>query len=119
MIRPKLSEEEWHGFLEIADRLGIPVRELLDGQVWFSAIEAAGHALGRAVAQAATERLALVQAERMTGLQPCPTCGRQCPLAHRKRELETIDGPVELAEPACHCSDCRRDFFPSASAGGA
>ncbi len=119
MIRSKLSEEEWQLFLGMADRLEIPVRELLDSQARFSALEAAGHRLGRAVAQATTERLALARAEQMMGLKPCPTCGRQCPLVHRERELETIDGPVELAEPVCHCSACRRDFFPSASGVGA
>ena len=46
----------------------------------FTILEAAGHALGRAVAQATTERLALARAERLTGPQPCPTCGRHCPL---------------------------------------
>jgi hypothetical protein len=101
--------------MSVAEQLQIPVRELLDENVRFSAIEAAGHSLGRAVAQITTERLALARAERMTGSQSCPTCGRPCPLFHRKRDLETIDGPVELAEPVCHCSACRRDFFPSAS----
>jgi hypothetical protein len=74
--------------------------------------------LGRAVARATTERLAFMRAERLNGGQPCPTCGRDCPLKHRDRSLETIDGPLELHEPVCHCSACRRDFFPSASSLG-
>lgn len=119
MARAKISDEEWQTFVSVAERLQIPVRELLNEDVRFSAIESAGHRLGRAVAQITTERLAFARAERMTGLQPCPTCGLRCPLVHRERELETIDGPVELAEPVCHCSACRRDFFPSASAVGA
>lgn len=118
MARARISEQEWQTFVSVAERLEIPVRELLREDVRFSVIEAAGHKLGRAVAQITTERLALARAERMMGSQPCPTCGRKCPLVHRERELETIDGPVELAEPVCHCSVCRRDFFPSASAIG-
>lgn len=118
MARAKISEQEWQCFLDIADRLEIPVRELLDEDVRFTAMEAAGHRLGRAVAQATTERLALARAERLTVPQPCPACGRPCPLEHRGRELETIDGPMDLLEPVCHCSACRRDFFPSASCIG-
>lgn len=115
MARAKISEQEWQCFLDIADRLGIPVRELLNEEVRFTAMEAAGHKFGRAVAQMTTERLALAHAQRLTEPQPCPTCGRSCPLVHRERELETIDGPMDLSEPVCYCSACRRDFFPSAS----
>lgn len=115
MARAKIGEQEWEVFLGVADQLGIDVRTLLKEDVRFHVLESAGHALGRAVAQIATERLTLARTERLTGPQPCPTCGRRCPLVHRERELETIDGPIELHEPVCHCSACRRDFFPSAS----
>jgi len=119
MAQAKISEQEWEVFLGVADRLGIEVRALLEEDVRFHVMESAGHALGRAVAQVTTERLALARAERLSGPQPCPTCGRQCPLVHRERPLETVDGPIELGEPVCHCSACRRDFFPSASGVGA
>jgi hypothetical protein len=118
MGRPQVSEQEWNMFLEIGDRLGINVRELLAMDVPFHEMEAAGHRLGRAIAQATTERLTLARAERLTQPQPCPTCQRLCPLDHRERDLETGDGPVQLVEPVCHCSTCRRDFFPSASSIG-
>ena len=119
MARMKISEQEWEAFLGVADRLGIDVRGLLEEDVRFHVLESAGHALGRVVAQATTERLALTRAERLSGPQPCPTCGRRCPLVHRERRVETVDGPIELREPVCHCSACRRDFFPSASGVGA
>lgn len=118
MARAKISEQQWQTFLDVADQLQIPVRDLLSRDVRFTAMEAAGHQLGRAVAQVATERLALARAERLTEPQSCPTCGRACPLVHRERELETIDGPLDLCEPVCHCPACRRDFFPSASGVG-
>jgi len=86
--------------------------------VRFHDLEAAGRALGRAVAQGATERLAFARAERLSGRQPCPTCGRLYPLIHRDRPLETIDGPLELHEPVCHCPACRRDVFPQRPALG-
>lgn len=115
MVRAKLNQQEWETFLGLADRLEIDVRGLLERDERFHVLEAAGHALGRAVAQATTERLTLARAERLSEPQPCPTCGRLCPLLHRERPLETVDGPIELHEPVCHCSACRRDFFPSAS----
>jgi len=118
MARAKLDQDEWEIFLALADRLEIDVRDLLVRDVPFHVLEAAGHALGRAVAQATTERLTLARAERLCEPQACPTCGRQCSLLHQERPLETVDGPIELREPVCHCPACRRDFFPSASSLG-
>ena len=118
MARTKLSEREWETFLELADRLGIEVRGLLSQEVRFTALESAGHPLGRAVAQLATERLSLARAERLTEPQPCPTCQQRSPLVHRVRTLETVDGPIEFREPVCQCSACHRAFFPSASSVG-
>lgn len=119
MARASISEQEWETFLSVADRLEIPLRRLLREDVRFVELESAGHALGRAVAQTTTERLALARAERLTGAEPCPTCGQRCPVRHRERPLETADGPITLGEPVCHCSACRRDFFPAASGIGA
>ncbi len=85
MARDKLSEQEWGTFLGLADRLGINLRTLLKEDSRFHDLESAGHALGRAVAQATTERLAFARAERLTGPQPCPSCGRVCPLVYQDR----------------------------------
>jgi hypothetical protein len=73
------------------------------------------------IAQAATAGLvegtlqALLQrqAEALADLQPCPACGRLCPLTYEDRTLH-VQGGIALAyhEPVCHCPDCRRDFFP-------
>jgi hypothetical protein len=115
MVQTKITDQEWDVFLGVADRLGVEVRPLLKEDVRFHVLESAGHALGRAIACVATERLTLARAERLSEPQPCPSCGQRCPLVHRHRPLETIDGPIELPEPVCHCPACRRDFFPSAS----
>lgn len=115
MARQQVSEAEWQTFLNLADRLEIPVRELLQGKPRFTEMESAGHRLGQAVAQVATERMSLARAGQMTAPQPCPTCGQVCELRQQERELTTIDGPLQLSEPVAYCSACRRDFFPSAS----
>ena len=118
MTQAKLNQQEWETFLGLAARLEIDVRGLLERDVRFHVLEAAGHALGRAVAQATTERLTLARAERLSEPQPCPTCDRQWPVLYQERPLETIDGPIGLHETVCHCAACRRDFFPSASRNG-
>lgn len=118
MARTKLTAAEWETFLGLADRLGIPVRELLERKVRFTEMESAGHELGRAVAQITTERLAFARAERLTGPQSCPTCGKACAVKQRERGLTTVDGPLGLTEPVAHCPACRRDFFPSACGVG-
>jgi len=118
MDRPRVTEQEWETFLGVADRLEIPVRELLQKDVRFSVLEAAAHQFGRALARETTERLAGARAERAEVAYNCPTCGRRCPVAHKERDLETLDGPASLREPVCHCPACDRDFFPSASRDG-
>lgn len=119
MDRPRITEQEWETFLGVGDRLGIPVRELLNKDVRFSVLEAAAHQFGRAVAQETTERLAGARAERAEAAYNCPTCGMRCPVTHKGRDLETVDGSINLREPCCHCPACDRDFFPSASSAGA
>jgi hypothetical protein len=119
MNRPRITGEEWEAFLGVADRLGIRVRDLLGEDVRFSDLEAAAHQFGRAVAQETTERLAGARAQRAAAAYNCPTCGRRCPVTHKDRDLETVDGPIRLDEPCCHCPACDRDFFPSASSDAA
>ncbi len=106
-------------------RLSAELAELLCGGILeetkpgealtFATIEARAHEAGRELARQATKQAVQSHAERFDGLQPCPTCGKLCRVEARKRTILTVDGPVELTEPGCHCPTCRRDFFPSAS----
>lgn len=118
MDRRKVTEQEWETFLGIADRLGIPLRGLLQEDVRFSVLEAAAHRFGRAMARETTERLVEARTERAEGAYDCPACGQRCRVAHKARDLETVDGSARLREPVCHCPACDRDFFPSASRDG-
>jgi hypothetical protein len=56
------------------------------------------------------------QAQALGSQQPCPDCGRLCPVGHEDRPLAVKGSQLTLHEPVCHCPDCRRDFFPPASA---
>ena len=49
-----------------------------------------------------------------TAKTACPKCAILCRLTRKKRRLTTAAGEIEYSEPASHCVDCRRDFFPSA-----
>jgi hypothetical protein len=55
------------------------------------------------------------QARALPAEQPCPECGRLCPVGSEPRPLTVKGGQLTLDEPVCHCPDCRRDFFPPAA----
>jgi NADH pyrophosphatase NudC (nudix superfamily) len=55
------------------------------------------------------------QTQRLGKTLPCPTCGGECERKEQERTLTAEDGPFTWAEPACHCEQCDRSFFPSAS----
>lgn len=44
----------------------------------------------------------------------CPDCDQACPVETHNREVQSMDGPIELTETVAHCRRCRRSFFPSA-----
>ena len=44
----------------------------------------------------------------------CPDCHQACPVETHNREVQSMDGPIELTETVAHCRRCRRSFFPSA-----
>lgn len=53
------------------------------------------------------------QAQALPPQHPCPACQQRCPVTHEPRSLDCRGGTFPYAEPVCHCSACRRDFFPS------
>lgn len=80
----------------------------------FAEIEQFGHQAGRMLGRAIDSHLASQHAAHFSGEQPCPTCNEKCPPEEspHKLSLQTIDGDITLHEPNCHCSSCRRAFFP-------
>jgi len=48
-------------------------------------------------------------------MHACPDCGKECTVEPDLEPiiLQGIRGEIEYSEPRCHCSRCRRDFFPS------
>jgi hypothetical protein len=73
--------------------------------------QAAAAGLNEGTLQLLLER----QAARLGQQQPCPGCGRTCPVGRETRPLAVMGGTIRQDEPVCHCPDCRRDFFPPAA----
>lgn len=80
----------------------------------FDQIELPAHDVGQRLSRLIqTTRARDVAAD---GLQTvaCPDCGCPCCAETREREVQSIDGPIELTETVARCRPCRRSFFPSA-----
>jgi len=77
-------------------------------------IEQAAATAARAVAKGTIEELLKQKAALLGAEQPCPGCKRPCPVQREPRTIHFWGGEVAYDEPKCHCSACRRDFFPSA-----
>ncbi len=83
-------------------------------QLDFAALEQIAAAAAAGLTRGALDALLEQQAQTLATEQPCPDCGRLCPVAYEDRPLTVQGGgrPLPLHEPVCHCPDCRRDFFP-------
>ena len=84
-------------------------------EISFSQIEEIGHQVGQLAAGTVDQTLQLQHAAHLADAAACPGCGCDCEIERRERSLHTRDGTVEFDEPVCYCSNCERDFFPSAS----
>lgn len=69
-----------------------------------------GQRLGRLIQSTRSGEVAAEQDAQIA----CPDCGKNCLVQTKRREVHSMDGPVELVEAVAHCRRCRRSFFPSA-----
>jgi hypothetical protein len=65
------------------------------------------------VARVTIEELLEKKAAGLGPEQPCPECGRICPVKREPRTIVFWGAVVEYREPKRHCPACRRDLFPS------
>lgn len=79
----------------------------------YSQIEKTAHATGQQLSRRIQQTRLQEVALAATPQAACPTCGDVCEVAHPRRTMTSIDGPVEAMEPQAHCPRCRRAFFPS------
>jgi hypothetical protein len=67
----------------------------------------------QALTQGTIEQFLRHDTQRLGPVQPCPQCGRDCPVRTEPRDVVVRGATVHYDEPVCHCPACRRDFFPS------
>ena len=68
---------------------------------------------GQTGIQGTSEEVLKIPSQRLGNQQPCPQCGRSCPLTKAPRTIAVRGSTIDYDEPVCHCPACRRDFFPS------
>ena len=121
MASRKLSDKDLAEIHSLAKQWGkIVVRRAFgtDGpglDVDLDAMEQVAAAAAAGLTAGSLEEATRQQAQHFAAEQPCPACGRLCPVGVEDRPIVVRGGTFLHAEPACHCPACRRDFFPSAS----
>jgi hypothetical protein len=84
-----------------------------DLTVDFQQIEDLAGEGARALVQGVVREAVWQQALALGDTQPCPTCAVEGRVEWKERTVQTRYGDVAFPEPACHCTRCRRAFFPS------
>ena len=79
----------------------------------FNTFEQVAVDVAQASTKGAIEQFLRQDTQRLGPAQPCPQCGRTCPLTTEPRDLVIRGATVHYDEPVGHCPACRRDFFPS------
>ncbi len=118
----KLTAEDLQRIADVAKDWGkIIVRRAFGDQgpgldVDLSQMEQLAQAAARGLTAGTLEEATTQQAQLLGDQQPCPACGRRCPVSTEGRRIDVSGGTFEHREPVCYCPTCRRDFFPAASA---
>jgi hypothetical protein len=118
MAQRKLAPEKLQEIHDLAAQWGkIVARRVVaepdpEQQLDFQALEQVAAAAAAGLTEGTLATLLAHQAQTLGSEQPCPTCGRLCPVAYEDRPLTVKGGHLTLHEPVCHCPACRRDFFP-------
>jgi hypothetical protein len=118
MSQGKLSQEKLQGIHDLAAQWGKIVARRCFGEsgpdlsVDLASMEQVAAAAAAGLTEGTLGTLLRQQAQALGAEQPCPACGRRCPVGFEDRPLAVQGGHLTLHEPACHCPDCRRDFFP-------
>ena|SRR5580704_427580 len=120
MGQRKLSEEKLREIRELAAGWGkIVARRILadngsDMGLDLQAMEQIAEAATAGLTAGTFDTLLQQQTQSLGTEQPCPDCGRLCPVGCEDRPLFVKGGKINFHEPVCYCPTCRRDFFPPA-----
>lgn len=119
MARSRVNSEGLREIHELGAELGKIVAKRAFGEQGpgpeadFTALEEVALEAARGLTEGALAALLERLALDLGPEQPCPDCGRPCPVTRETRALHLKGGqPIQHSEPVCHCPACRRDFFP-------
>jgi hypothetical protein len=117
MARRHFTPQQLQEIRECAAQWGkiVARRATQDGSILdldLDAMEDLAQAAAAGVNEGTLQVLLEQQAQALPTEQPCPDCGRSCPVHSAPRALVVRGGPIQQTEPVAHCPDCRRDFFP-------
>jgi hypothetical protein len=117
MARSKVSPQELQKIRVLAAGWGqIVARRAADSgaaALDFQAMEDLAAAAAAGLTEGTLAALMQQQAQALPAELACPDCGRLGTVRSESRPLTVRAGQtLPLAEPLCHCPDCRRDFFP-------
>lgn len=103
--------------LEITEQLAVEEKERLAQAGTFVEIEDLTAEIGDEVTRQLAQHLLSQRAEAVAavGAHACPDCGKMCEVEQEREPLilRGKRGEIEYQEPRCHCTRCRRAFFPS------
>jgi hypothetical protein len=122
MSTRKLTAEDLDRLTQVAKDWGkIIVRRAFGDQgpgvdVDLSQMEQIAQAAARGLTAGTLEEATRQQTQLLGDQQPCPACGRACPVTTGDRPIDVSGGTFQHREPVCYCPTCRRDFFPAATA---
>jgi hypothetical protein len=119
MTRTRLNPQDLQKIRELAAQWGKIVARRAFGEqgpgldVDFTTLEEVAAEAARGLTEGTLTTLLEQQANALGDEQPCPDCGRPCPVSREPRALHVKGGhQVQQSEPVGHCPACRRDFFP-------
>ena len=111
MPRQPLSPQDLREVRELAARWGKVVARYAFGpegpgtEVDLGAMEQVARAAAAGLTEGTLTTLLEQQALALGPQQPCPDCGRPCPVRRAERTLACRDGSLTQSEPLGHCPD--------------
>lgn len=101
---------------ELASQLASEEKERLEAAGTLLDLERLTMQMGDELARQLAQALLSARAEEAAQRQVhcCPECGKECPVEADLEPLilQGMRGEIAYQEPRCHCSRCRRAFFP-------
>jgi cytochrome c-type biogenesis protein CcmH/NrfF len=118
MARFPFNEKQLTDFHDFASQWGKIVCRRAFGEdgpgldVDLTTMETVAVAAVRGLLAGILEEATSQQARQLGSHCPCPDCQQSCIVTSEPRQLVIRNGTFLYNEPVCHCTRCRRDFFP-------